>query len=194
MILLSVINNENFQRLSYSDIDTIADKIEFNRPKISIVSSNELFEFLQNNKNIEGFVTENKYGHLIKVKTDDYLSKHRDLSAINSLGRASERSFQTVLKAYADNTLDDIIAYLSMKKDNAGLNFALAIQKEITNLFKCQEKIMKEFQKWNKRDWFNRKDMSKFELNLWRPINLENEVELRGIVTYLTDKYKNNTH
>lgn len=110
LVLIGARNKKTGERLRREQLDEIAKIIKVNRPKFYIMKKEDLLNFVETDENEEGFVLENKYGHLLKLKTINYVNKHR---TTNILFKAK---VEGVLTAFTEGILDDHLPHLDEDK------------------------------------------------------------------------------
>ena len=117
-VLIGIVNNYTGMYMSQDDLDSIAMKFGFTRPKRYIKTLQELTTDQRILKNHEGYIVFNEYGNLIKFKTDDWFagSDHGDLFFGTVLTR---RKVFIILDAYIDDKIDDLYARQNQNKELA---------------------------------------------------------------------------
>lgn len=83
--LIGIINNSDYSLIQQYELDILASDMLLKRPETHLFSSfDDLFKSLEDKKNFEGYCIYSNNGQSIhKVKTDDYLIKHRFKSNLN---------------------------------------------------------------------------------------------------------------
>lgn len=110
-ILLAQISLEDYSR------KFIKDKLfGFNNPKISIINKNCLSDIFTS-KDIEGFVIENDYGNLIKIKTDWWFDEHyKNMVFFENTDTITKKDITYVLKAIRDDFMDELFSRQTKQK------------------------------------------------------------------------------
>lgn len=106
--LIGVIDNTNYSLIQQDKLDILACDMGIQRPEShSFISFNDLFKSLENKKNFEGYCIYSNNGQSIhKVKTEDYLIKHRFKSNLNYENMVDYFLIRTDLSI--ETILDDI--------------------------------------------------------------------------------------
>jgi hypothetical protein len=102
--LISIINKDDYSLLTQKMLDTVSVEHDFKRPKYySFNSLDEIAEFCNNNKDIEGFCLYSKKDqHIVKCKTDHYKALHRMKSELGSYERVVDFFFVADMPSYQD--------------------------------------------------------------------------------------------
>ena len=103
MVLLAEISKTDFSRME------IANEFNFTRSKIYKLTYSEIKDIQKNSVNFEGFVIENEYSNLIKVKTDWWYENHNIFDLLNSK-RHTRNVLTQIVNAILDNTIDDLLS------------------------------------------------------------------------------------
>jgi T4 RnlA family RNA ligase len=89
----------------FIDIDKFNYK---NRAKSFNMSLDDIIHSAKNDKNIEGYIVKFTDGSIVKIKTLDYLEKHRVLQDADS--------YKTILKRILEEDMDDLYATIPVDK------------------------------------------------------------------------------
>jgi len=115
LILTAVRDNDSGRYLNYNQLNTI--RIIFRIPVVDVLKPiddlNNFVEKLRKREDIEGVVLRFDDGHMVKIKTDAYVSLHRAKSLLDN-----ERD---VIELVLDQKEDDLIALLN-EDDKKRLN------------------------------------------------------------------------
>ena len=103
MVLLAEISKTDFSRMK------IENEFNFTRPKIYRLTYSRIKNIQKNKENFEGFVIENEYGNLIKVKTDWWYKNHNIFDLFNHRNY-TKNDLTQIINAILDNTIDDLIS------------------------------------------------------------------------------------
>lgn len=103
LILTAIRINKTGEYFSYNHIVDTAKK--FNIPVVRIVENEDIMNGLAEHvEEVEGWVVRFDDGHMVKVKTNWYVLRHKALDGL--------RSEKNVLKLYLDEGLDDVMPLL----------------------------------------------------------------------------------
>lgn len=108
--LIGIHENITGKRFTQQETDVVAKQLNFNRPKYLITTLNELILLQQNEKDSEGYVIENIYNNLIKFKTEDWFKIKNETTDIFFSSNITKRKINLVVKAYIEDTIDDLLA------------------------------------------------------------------------------------
>lgn len=111
--LLAEIDNNTGKRSSRTTLENLGKNYNLKLVEEQTLTYGELKKLLKTSEDIEGFVTENKYGNLIKLKTDYYMKNSKIFTPIFlSLERGiSKEGIDSIFKAYYDGSIDDLLAF-----------------------------------------------------------------------------------
>lgn len=151
--LLAEIDNETGKRSKRETLENLSKTYNLNLVKEFAMTYKELKEILKTQKNIEGFVAENKYGNLIKLKTDYYMKNTKIFTPIFlELDRGiSKEGLDSIFTAYYDGSIDDLLAFESQ---NEFLN-KKGVIRNIVNKIIGKEKEIEYLSKITK-NWTNK--------------------------------------
>jgi len=168
MYLIGIRNVYTGEQLSYKDVSEYANKYNILMTRIEKRSFEEILQDITKYRSSEkeGWVV-NIDGHMVKIKCDDYVQLHRVLNKFSSIN--------TVIKAIADNTYDDLLSKLPDNYRDRINTIAAIIFDYIR---KTNEKIEEYYENAPKED--------KKEYMVWVTDNCP--VDIRG---YLRQKYLN---
>ena len=127
-VLIGIVNNHTGVYMSQDDLDSIATKFGFTRPKQYMKTLQGLTTDQRILKNHEGYIVFNEYGNLIKFKTDDWFAGS-DQSDLFFGTRLTKKKVFIILDAYIDDKIDDLYARQNQNKE-------LAEQDTIGNVIK----------------------------------------------------------
>lgn len=105
-VLLDIIWNDSLKRCDRAHTKSIAKEFGFPSPRVFYATKEEMLKVMKERKDIEGFVGYNKYGRLIKFKTDEWFQLSRSYSIL-STNQINEAFIKEVVKNYCNETLDD---------------------------------------------------------------------------------------
>lgn len=105
--LIGVTHNET-GTLHPMEAYRIGQELNLPLPRIFHMTMQEIANSQAHAENIEGYIALNKYGHLIKFKTDDWL-KHFRAQTSGYSGLHNYKGVRTVLDAYRNDQLDDLM-------------------------------------------------------------------------------------
>mgnify|MGYP003084032786 FL=1 len=71
----------------------------------------EIMDYQKNNQTTEGYVVQNEYGKLIKLKTDYWFNQHTEFASLFFGEPFTERKIDIILDAIHNDTIDDYLAY-----------------------------------------------------------------------------------
>lgn len=168
LVLLGSISKETLKHHNQERVDEIANELgNFKRPRQFQFTKEEFDKFIKEKSNFEGFVVENEYGKLIKIKTEEYLILHRKFSEFNSLNKITSNSVKQVVKEYLDETLDDTIAELQNGNLNFSAKTAIRIQNKTSEIMSKINSYKKLYDsipetKDKNKNWFSRKDVPQY--------------------------------
>ena len=100
----------NDARIIYLSDETI-NKLGLTDIKPKEMELSELIEYQKHNQTTEGYVVQNEYGKLIKLKTDYWFNQHTEFASLFFGEPFTERKIDIILNAIHDDTIDDFIAY-----------------------------------------------------------------------------------
>ena len=111
--LLAEIDNETGKRTKREDLELLAKNYNLEIVKEITMTYAELKRQQREAEGIEGFVAENQYGNLIKLKTDYWFRDSKVFVPIFlGLERGlSKQAKETIFDAYYDGTIDDLLAF-----------------------------------------------------------------------------------
>lgn len=110
-VLLDIVVNSNLKRFEPSLLKRIARQFNLETPKVFELTMAELSEKLED-EGIEGFVTENSYGKLLKFKTQQWFDLHGYYELFGN-DRLTRRFVETVMDSLLDETEDDVVAQIN---------------------------------------------------------------------------------
>ena len=146
--LLAEIDNETGKRTKREDLELLAKNYNLKIVKEITMTYAELKRQQREAEGIEGFVAENQYGNLIKLKTDYWFRDSKVFVPIFlGLERGlSKQAKETIFDAYYDGTIDDLLAfenrneYLSKMRVIGGIVEKIERkEKEVQNLLKISK-------------------------------------------------------
>lgn len=105
--LIGVAHNET-GTLHPMEAYRIGQELNLPLPRIFHMTMQEIANSQAHAENIEGYIALNKYGHLIKFKTDDWF-KHFRAQTSGYSGLHNYKGVRTVLDAYRNDQLDDLM-------------------------------------------------------------------------------------
>ena len=108
LVLLNAIDKRTLDFVDDNLLEELKQNLDYRVPEIREYTVEELQKFVETDTKYEGFVTKNKYGNLVKIKTKDYLEKHSFFSMVNIENKFDE----VILKNYIKNNLDDILSLM----------------------------------------------------------------------------------
>lgn len=198
LVLLSIINKDTLKRRSEDEIDSIAENklTEFEQPKRFTFTLDEFKDFIKEKENFEGFVVENEYGNLVKIKTEQYILLHNKFSEVSAYKHLSKNTIRNVVKEYFNETLDDTLAEINQNQLMFASKNVNKIQKEISEIIYNKNKYSKEYNKLNgdpnqNKIWMMRQDIESFYKSLVIHEKNRNREHLeRAITKRLIHKFK----
>lgn len=151
--LLAEIDNKTGKRSKRETLENLSKLYNLNVVEEKTMTYGKLKEILKTQKNIEGFVAENKYGNLIKLKTNYYMKNTKIFTPIFlELDRGiSKEGLDSIFTAYYDGSIDDLLAFESQ---NEFLN-KKGVIRNIVNKIISKEKEIENLSKITK-NWSNR--------------------------------------
>lgn len=105
-VLLDIIWNDSLRRCDRTHTKSIAKEFGFPSPRVFYATKEEMLKVMKERKDIEGFIGYNKYGRLIKFKTDEWFQLSRSYSILFT-NQINEAFIKEVVKNYCNETLDD---------------------------------------------------------------------------------------
>lgn len=135
-VLLDIIWNDSLERYHLAYTKSVAKRFGFASPKVYYTTKEEMLRAMRERKDIEGFIGYNKYGRLIKFKTDEWFQLSRSYSIL-STNQINEAFVKEVVKNYCNETLDDWEALCNQ----AGKSILRSFTEEILAII---EEIQKE--------------------------------------------------
>lgn len=127
LILIGAFDKDQLKRLDRKDLESIHSQLaDYKLVEEYSMTAKEICDYLKSNMTHEGFVVENSFGKLIKLKTDEYLKLHEEFSKINSLKRFTKNNLKMLIGKYLDGTIDDLVAKVnSLDQDSAKENMQI---------------------------------------------------------------------
>ena len=182
--LLAEINNKTGKRSKREILENLSKTYNFNLIEEFTMTYKELKDIIRNSENIEGFVTENKFGNLIKLKTDYYMKNTKIFTPIflNLERGISKEGIDSVFEAYYDGTIDDLLAFESQ---NEHLKERRIIGSLVDEIVKKEEEIenLNEMTKdWSNKEIGTSKTLNPDEKALLFEYRRGNEEALRKII------------
>lgn len=172
LVLLNATNKYILDRVDKATLKYIQESLNYKTPKKYILTKDELKDFIETNNEIEGFVTENKYGNLVKIKTSQYIIQHRLRTTIEALSAVS------IIEAFEESVLDDWLPELNNEK-------RVLVEEVLKEYIKLKEAI-NEYEKV-----FLKMDRKEFFLNKEIPEVIKHGVVAKDKIYYLKKYFKN---
>lgn len=144
LVFLNAISNANLKVVNSELRNQIANELSsYRKPQRFKFNKDELFCFLKNKTEFEGFVFENEFGNMIKIKTEDYFQKHILYSTVRSIRNKTKRNIRYVKTLWDNQELDDFVANLNQKENN--ILWINDFIKVYTNILDLEYKARLEF-------------------------------------------------
>lgn len=147
LVLLNAMNKKTLDFVEENLLEELKLNLGYRVPEVREYTIEELQRFVETDTQYEGFVTKNKYGNLVKIKTKDYLEKHSFFSMVNIENKFDE----VILKNYIKNNLDDILSLMD-------INQKLRTQELISKFNRIKQEAFKLQQKYDLEDRQIRKE------------------------------------
>lgn len=147
LVLLNAMDKKTLDFVDDKLLEELKQNLGYRVPEVREYTVEELQKFVETDTKYEGFVTKNKYGNLVKIKTKDYLEKHSFFSMVNIENKFDE----VILKNYIKDNLDDILSLMDT-------NQKLRAQELISKFNKVKQEALELQQKYNLEDRQIRKE------------------------------------
>lgn len=137
LILLGLIVNESGEVIppelfhEYIDYDQ-----NFKIPNIKHMTLSDILNETMENESIEGYVVENDYGNMVKFKTNFWFKEKEAVGDLFFGDNITKRKVETLLEAYLDDSLDDLLALKNQKYPNITY-----IDEVVAEIYKVMGKI-----------------------------------------------------
>lgn len=178
LVLLNAMDKKALNFVEDNILDELKQNLDYRVPEIKEYTVEELQKFVETDTKYEGFVTKNKYGNLVKIKTKDYLEKHSFFSMVNIENKFDE----VILENYIKNNLDDILSLMD-------INQKLKAQELISEFNKVKQEVLELQQKYDLEDKQIRKEFfldEDIDMNIKR-IVVSYDID-EAVVKYIVQK------
>lgn len=182
--LLAEIDNETGERSNRETLENISKTYNLNLVEEFTMTYGELKDIMKNSNNIEGFVAENKYGNLIKLKTDYYMKNTKIFTPIFlELERGiSKDGINLIFKAYYDGSIDDLLAFENQNEFLKERRIIGSIVDEIINKEEEVKDLYDKCKNWSNKEIGTSNTLSPNQKALLFEYRKDNEKALRKII------------
>ncbi len=182
--LLAEIDNKTGKRSNRETLEDISKTYNLNLVEEFTMTYKELKDIMKNSDNIEGFVTENEYGNLIKLKTDYYMKNTKIFTPIFlELERGiSKDGINSLFKAYYDGSIDDLLAFENQNEHLKERRIIGSIVDEITNKEEEVKDLYDKCKNWSNKEIGTSNTLSPNEKALLFEYRKGNKKALRKII------------
>jgi RNA ligase len=139
LILTAIRHNKTGEYIAYTTIKTYAES--YNIPVVDVISSEnnspqELIEFVRKWDDNEGVVIRFDNGHMLKIKADDYVLRHKSKEQISQE--------KNVIQIIVTDIVDDVIPLLTPEDTNRLKDFQVKFWEGVNNLAAKMESLYQE--------------------------------------------------
>lgn len=182
--LLAEIDNKTGKRSKRKTLENISKTYNLNLVDELTITYSKLKNIMKNSNNIEGFVAENKYGNLIKLKTDYYMKNTKIFTPI-FLGLnngITNEGIDSIFKAYYDGSIDDLLAFENQNEHLKKRRIIGSIIDEIVNKEEKVKNLYDKCKNWTNKEIGTSNTLSPNEKALLFEYRKGNEKALRKII------------